>query len=41
MVLRHQRTDGSWYDGPGQAYATAMGTLALQVPAALLPIYQK
>ncbi len=36
-----QRPDGSWYDGPGYSYATAMGILALQVPAALLPIYQK
>jgi squalene-hopene cyclase-like protein/prenyltransferase/squalene oxidase-like repeat protein len=40
-LLSTQRPDGSWYDGPGYAYATAMGTLALQVPAALLPIYQK
>ncbi len=40
-LLSTQRSDGSWYDGPGYAYATAMGTLALQVPAALLPIYQK
>jgi len=40
-LLSTQRPDGSWYDGPGPAYATAMGVLALQVPAALLPIYQK
>jgi hypothetical protein len=40
-LLRSQRADGSWYDSPGYAYATAMGVLALQVPAALLPIYQK
>ncbi len=40
-LLSTQRDDGSWYDGPGSAYATAMGVLALQVPAALLPIYQK
>lgn len=40
-LLSTQRPDGSWYDGPGQAYATAMGVLALQVPAGLLPIYQK
>jgi hypothetical protein len=40
-LLNTQRPDGSWFDGPGQAYATAMGVLALQVPAALLPIYQK
>ncbi|MFN3648839.1 MAG: prenyltransferase/squalene oxidase repeat-containing protein [Armatimonadota bacterium] len=40
-LVSTQRPDGSWYDGPGYAYATAMGVLALQVPAALLPIYQK
>ncbi|HEU4752692.1 MAG TPA: prenyltransferase/squalene oxidase repeat-containing protein [Armatimonadota bacterium] len=40
-LLSTQRADGSWYDGPGQAYATGMGVLALQVPASLLPIYQK
>jgi hypothetical protein len=40
-LLSTQRPDGSWYDGPGQAYASAMGVLALQVPATLLPIYQK
>jgi hypothetical protein len=40
-LLNTQRADGSWYDGPGQSYATAMGILALQVPATLLPIYQK
>ncbi|MBM3457354.1 MAG: terpene cyclase/mutase family protein [Armatimonadetes bacterium] len=40
-LVSSQRQDGSWYDGPGQPYATAMGVLALQVPAALLPIYQK
>ncbi|MCC2668197.1 MAG: hypothetical protein K0Q72_668, partial [Armatimonadetes bacterium] len=36
-----QRPEGSWYDSPGYAYATAMGVLALNVPAALLPVYQK
>jgi hypothetical protein len=40
-LLTNQRPDGSWYDGPGQSYATGMGVLALQVPASLLPIYQK
>jgi hypothetical protein len=40
-LINTQRPDGSWYDGPGQSYGTAMGTLALQVPATLLPIYQK
>jgi hypothetical protein len=41
ILLGSQRSDGSWSDGPGVAYATGMGVLALQVPAALLPIYQK
>lgn len=40
-LLSTQRADGSWFDGPGSSYATAMGVLALQVPATLLPIYQK
>ena len=40
-LISSQRPDGSWYDGPGQAYGTAMGVLAMQVPASLLPIYQK
>jgi len=40
-LISNQRSDGSWYDGPGNSYGTAMGILALQVPAALLPIYQK
>jgi hypothetical protein len=40
-LVSGQRSDGSWSDNPGYAYATAMGVLALQVPAALLPIYQK
>lgn len=40
-LVRTQSAEGSWYDAPGEAYATAMGVLALQVPAALLPIYQK
>jgi hypothetical protein len=40
-LLSSQRPDGGWYDSPGPYYATAMGVLALQVPASLLPIYQK
>jgi hypothetical protein len=40
-LIRSQAADGSWNDSPGQEYATAMGVLALQVPAGLLPIYQK
>lgn len=41
LLVTSQRPDGSWSDNPGPAYATAMGVLALQVPATLLPIYQK
>lgn len=40
-LIASQRSDGSWNDSPGQEYATAMAILVLQVPAALLPIYQK
>jgi hypothetical protein len=40
-LLDTQRQEGSWWDGPGAPYATAMGVLALQVPAHLLPIYQR
>jgi hypothetical protein len=41
FLVATQRGDGSWSDGPGLPYATAMGVLALQVPSNLLPIYQK
>jgi len=41
FLVASQRPDGSWYDGPGLPYATALGVLTLQVPANLLPIYQK
>lgn len=41
FLVGSQRADGSWYDGPGIPYATALGVLTLQVPANLLPIYQK
>ncbi len=40
-LIRSQRADGSWQDAPGEEYATAMAILTLQVPAGLLPIYQK
>jgi hypothetical protein len=40
-LTSEQRANGSWVDSPGEPYATAMGVLALQVPANLLPIYQK
>jgi hypothetical protein len=42
-LLRERSADGSWSSGSeaGAEYATAMGILVLQVPAGLLPIYQK
>ena len=46
-VLGLQRQDGSWPPGassenrPGSCYATAMSVLALSVPDAQLPIYQR
>ncbi|HXG24269.1 MAG TPA: prenyltransferase/squalene oxidase repeat-containing protein [Chthonomonadales bacterium] len=40
-LIATQQPDGSWRDSPGQEYATAMAVLVLQVPAGLLPIYQK
>lgn len=40
-LLASQSSDGSWNDTQGPEYATAMAVLALQVPAGLLPIYQK
>jgi len=40
-LIKSQQADGRWEDGPGDEYATAMAVLALQVPAGLLPIYQK
>ena len=40
-LIRTQRSDGSWSENQGLPYGTAMALLALQVPSALLPIYQK
>lgn len=42
-LLREKSADGSWSAGSeaGPEYATAMSVLVLQVPAGLLPIYQK
>jgi len=40
-LIETQAKDGSWSDNPGSEYATAMAVLTLQVPAGLLPIYQK
>lgn len=46
ILVRRQAPDGSWsrndgYSEAGPEYATAMAILVLQVPAGLLPIYQK
>ncbi len=45
MLVRKQDSDGNWgnfgYSEAGSEYATAMSILVLQVPAGLLPIYQK
>jgi hypothetical protein len=44
-LVRTQASDGDWgwdqYSEAGIPYATAMSILVLQVPAGLLPIYQK
>jgi len=40
-ILRMQRGDGSWEDDVGQAYATAMACIILQMPCEQLPIFQK
>jgi hypothetical protein len=42
-ILRDQRAEGSWQENRsvGEEYSTAMAVLVLQVPAGLLPIYQK
>ncbi len=45
LLVRMQDADGNWgssgYSEAGPEYATAMAILVLQVPAGLLPIYQK
>ena len=41
LIDKQSKSEGSWTDSPGREYATAMAVLALQVPAGLLPIYQK
>jgi len=41
-LLRQQRKDGSWDgDGVGAVYGTAIALLILQLPYALVPIYQR
>jgi hypothetical protein len=41
-LLARQNTDGSWADGQnGNAYATAMAMIVLQMPKRYLPIFQR
>ncbi|MBK8977520.1 MAG: terpene cyclase/mutase family protein [Planctomycetes bacterium] len=42
-LLRTQRPDGSWLNdvGPGDAFATGMAAVLLQVPKQYLPIFQR
>jgi hypothetical protein len=42
-LIRRQRADGSWRNdvGPGDAFATAVACLLLQIPNGYLPIFQK
>jgi hypothetical protein len=41
-LMRAQRKDGSWMgDGVGQTYGTAIALTILQLPYALVPIYQR
>lgn len=41
LMLSRQRPDGSWPDGNGPAYATAMACVMLQVPNNMVPIFQR
>ena len=40
-LMRTQRPEGKWESNHGDAYATAMALLVLQVPNRLLPIFQR
>jgi squalene cyclase len=42
-LLKEQRADGSWRcdTGPGDAFATAVSTLVLEIPFQYLPIFQR
>ncbi len=40
-LLREQDGDGSWSDGFGAAYGTAMALIILQIPLGCLPIFQR
>ena len=41
QMIRHQQADGRWNSNHGDAYATAMTLLVLQIPSRLLPIFQR
>jgi hypothetical protein len=41
VLLAQQRADGSWPDGNGPHYATAMALVVLQIPNNALPIFQR
>jgi squalene cyclase len=41
-LLKHQQTDGSWMgDGVGTTYGTAIALIVMQLPYAMVPIYQR
>jgi prenyltransferase/squalene oxidase-like repeat protein len=40
-LVNMQREDGSWKDNVGEAFATAMATIILQIPYKYLPIFQR
>lgn len=39
-LIRRQNANGSWQDGVGPEYATAMALISLQIPKRMLPILQ-
>ena len=41
LLIARQANDGSWADGNGPHYATAMSCVMLQVPNNMLPIFQR
>ncbi|MEQ8846507.1 prenyltransferase/squalene oxidase repeat-containing protein [Botrimarina sp.] len=41
LLVRSQGIDGSWQDGNGPAYATAMACVILQTPNNVVPIFQR
>jgi len=41
QLLPHQQEDGHWEDDVGDAYATAMACVIMQVPCDYLPVFQK